>query len=137
MKRFIENTLESNWLWWVARLLILAMFIASGLAKLIDFEGGMAVMREAELHPDWLFNIATIVVLLAGSILILSDRLVWLGAGMLSVFLILIIFLVHTFWLFSGEKAENALNFVFEDIAVIGGLIAVAIISHLRKKLKA
>ncbi|MDC9596726.1 DoxX family protein [Xenorhabdus anantnagensis] len=79
MQRFIENALESNWLWLVVRLLLLVIFISSGLAKLIDFEGSLAEMRAAGLHPDWFFNIASAIVLLSGSLLILFDRFVWLG----------------------------------------------------------
>ncbi|OTA20362.1 hypothetical protein Xbed_01588 [Xenorhabdus beddingii] len=137
MKRFIENALESNGLWIIARLFLLVIFIASGLAKLIDFEGSLAEMRAAGLHPDWLFNIASAVVLISGSLLILFDRLVWLGAGMLAVFLFLTIVIVHTFWHFSGEYAKISLYFALEHTTVIGGLIITAIASHLRKKRQA
>ncbi|PHM36744.1 hypothetical protein Xmau_04107 [Xenorhabdus mauleonii] len=136
MQRFIENALESKWLWLIVRLLLLVMFIGSGLAKLIDFDGGLAEMRESGLHPDWFFNIATVIVLLTGSLLILFDRLVWLGAGILSVFLILTVVVIHTFWLFSGEEFKSALYFALEHIAVIGGLLAAAMVSHFRKKAK-
>ncbi|WP_304952543.1 DoxX family protein [Xenorhabdus sp. PB62.4] len=80
----------------------MVIFISSGLAKLIDFGGGLAEMRAAGLYPDWFFNIASAIVLLSGSLLILFDCFVWLGAGMLSVFLFLTIAIVHTFWLFQG-----------------------------------
>ncbi|MDR0217678.1 MAG: DoxX family protein [Enterobacteriaceae bacterium] len=136
MQRVIEKLLESTWLWVIARILLLFIFISSGLAKIIDFEGGLAEMRAAGLHPDWFFNIASAMVLLFGSLLILFDRFIWLGAGALSVFLLLTIFIVHTFWNFSGEYAKTSLYFALEHTTVIGGLIATAIASHLRKKLK-
>lgn len=136
MQRFVENTLESTWLWIIARLLLLFIFISSGLAKIIDFEGSLAEMRAAGLHPDWFFNIASAIVLLFGSILILLDRFVWLGAGALAVFLLLTILIVHTFWNFSGEYAKTSLFFALEHITVIGGLLATAIASHFRKKFK-
>ncbi|MBD2783877.1 DoxX family protein [Xenorhabdus sp. DI] len=136
MQRFIENLLESNGLWLVVRLLLLVIFVSSGLAKLLDFEGSLAEMRAAGLHPAWLFNLVSALVLLSGSVLILFDRLVWLGAGILSVFLILTIVIVHTFWLFSGAYAKTSLYFALEHTTVIGGLMAAAIASHLRKKQK-
>ncbi|AOM42705.1 DoxX family protein [Xenorhabdus hominickii] len=136
MNRFVENILESSWFWAVTRIFLLFIFISSGLARLIDFDGGLAEMRAAGLHPDWFFNIASAIVLLLGSILILLDRVVWLGTAALSVFLLLTIFIVHTFWHFSGEYAKTSLYFAFEHITVIGGLLATAIASHLRKKLK-
>ncbi|MBD2816624.1 DoxX family protein [Xenorhabdus sp. Flor] len=134
MQRFVENILESSWIWVITRLLILFIFIPSGLAKIIDFESSLAEMRAAGLHPDWFFNIASAIVLLFGSILILLDRFVWFGAGVLAVFLLLTIFIVHTFWNFSGEHAKISLYFAFEHTTVIGGLLATAIVSHLRKK---
>ncbi|PHM66066.1 hypothetical protein Xsto_01572 [Xenorhabdus stockiae] len=135
MQRFVENILESSWLWIITRLLILFIFVPSGLAKIFDFEGSLAEMRVAGLHPDWFFNIASAIVLLFGSILILLDRFVWLGAATLAVFLLLTIFIVHTFWNFSGEHAKISLYFAFEHTTVIGGLLATAMTSHLRKKL--
>ncbi|PHM70055.1 DoxX family protein [Xenorhabdus kozodoii] len=121
----------------LTRILLLVIFVSSGLAKVIDFEGSLAEMRAAGLHPDWFFNIASAIVLLFGSLLILFDRFVWLGAGALATFLLLTIFIVHTFWHFSGEYAKVSLYFALEHTTVIGGLLATAIASHLRKKLKA
>ncbi len=85
MQRFIDNSLESNWLWLTARICLALMFVASGLAKLFDYQASLEEMRAAGLEPAWLFNIATAVTLLAGSALVLLDRKLWLGAGALAV----------------------------------------------------
>ncbi|KAF0803752.1 hypothetical protein A6D6_03643 [Alcanivorax xiamenensis] len=133
MQRIIDAVLDSGWLWLLARVCLAVVFVSSGLAKLIDFEGGLTDMRQAGLEPAWLFNIATAMTLLAASLLILLDRAVWLGAGALSVFLILTIVIVHRFWGLEGESAKLALFFALEHVSVIGGLIATAIASHLRR----
>lgn len=132
MPHYVKQLLESRWLWLVARVLLLLMFASSGLAKIIDYEGGLAEMRAAGLHPEWFFNWASVTVLLAGSILLLLDRWLWLGVGALGFFLLLTIVLVHTFWQFSGEAAKLSLFFAIEHLAVIGGLISTAIASHYR-----
>ncbi|WP_034056530.1 multidrug efflux RND transporter inhibitory subunit MexG, partial [Pseudomonas aeruginosa] len=93
-------------------------------------------MRAAGLEPAWLFNIATAVTLLAGSALVLLDRKLWLGAGALAVFLLLTILIVHTFWSKTGVEAKLAMFFALEHIAVIGGLIATAIASAQRQRLR-
>lgn len=85
MQRFIDNSLESNWLWLTARICLALMFVASGLAKLFDYQASLEEMRAAGLEPAWLFNIATAVTLLAGSALVLLDRKLWLGAGALAI----------------------------------------------------
>lgn len=47
MRGFIEGALESKWLWLVSRILLVVVFASSGLAKLIDFQGGMTEMNNA------------------------------------------------------------------------------------------
>lgn len=130
----ISKILRSNTLWIIARILLVTIFLSSGLAKLIDFQGGLQEMAAANLHPPILFNILSIITLLTGAILILLNRLVWLAAGMLSVFMFLTILIVHTFWNAPTEGFEIALFFALEHLTVIGGLIITAIASELRKK---
>lgn len=109
MQRFINTALDSYWLWLLARLCLMVIFISSGLAKLFDIEGSLAEMRAAGLHPAWLFNLASAAVLLTGSVLILLNRWVWLGAGMLSVFLILTIAIVHLLEYVRSQYADFSL----------------------------
>lgn len=135
MQRFINDILDSTWLWHLARVLLAVVFVSGGLAKLIDFEGGLSDMRAAGLEPAEVFNIATALTLLTGAALILVNRAVWLGAGMLSVFLVLTILVVHTFWKLPAPQAQYALFFALEHISVIGGLIAVSIASRARHRL--
>ena len=132
MQRQMEAVLESPWLWLVARVLIVVVFASSGLAKLVDFEGGIAEMRQAGLEPAWLFNVLVIAVLLLSTVLILLDRALWLGAAALSIFLALTIVVVHHFWSLPEQQAMLSMFFALEHLSVIGGLIAVAIASHLR-----
>lgn len=136
MRPYIDNALDSRWLWITARILLAVVFLSSGLAKLIDFQGGLAEMRAAGLEPDWLFNIATIVVLIGGSVLLLLDRALWLGAGALALFLLLTIVVVHRFWALPEPQAKEAMFWALEHTTVVGGLIAAAIASRLRRRLE-
>lgn len=102
------------------------------LSKGFDYENSLAEMRAAGLHPDWFFNIASAFVLLVGSLLVLFNRLLWLGTGALAVFLFLTIVIVHTFWSYTGEEAKLAMFWAIEHTSVIGGLMAVAIAGHFR-----
>lgn len=49
MQRFIDNSLESNWLWLTARICLALMFVASGLAKLFDYQASL----EECAPPAW------------------------------------------------------------------------------------
>ncbi len=130
--QYIDPLLQSSGLWFIARLCLAVVFIASGAAKVIDFRGGVAEMRAAGLEPAILINIAVAALMLAGSVLILADRALWLAAGALGVFLLLTIVLVHAFWRLPPPQAKLALFFALEHVSVIGGLLAAAIASHFR-----
>jgi transmembrane protein len=136
MRNIVDEILDSRWLWIGARVLLAVVFLSSGLAKLLDFQGGLAEMRAAGLEPDWLFNIATIAVLLGGSVLLLLDRALWLGASALAVFLLLTILVVHHFWALPEAQARTAMFWALEHVSLIGGLVAAAIASRLRRKLE-
>ncbi|ENQ3161579.1 DoxX family protein [Pseudomonas aeruginosa] len=136
MRNIVDTTLDSRWLWIGARVLLAVVFLSSGLAKLLDFQGGLAEMRAAGLEPDWLFNIATIAVLLGGSVLLVLDHALWLGAGALAVFLLLTILVVHHFWALPEAQARTAMFWALEHVSLIGGLVAAAIASRLRRQLE-
>jgi transmembrane protein len=112
-----------------ARVLLTFPFWGSGLAKLIDFQGGVAEMRQFGLEPAIAFNIAVFTTQLLGAALIISGRYVWLGAGMLGVFTALTIPIVHSFWAFEGEHAIHAFHTATEHVGMIGALVLVSILS--------
>ena len=136
MLPIVHATLQSKWLWLLARLLLVVVFVSSGLAKLLAYEEGLAEMRQAGLEPDWFFNIAVAITLLGGSALILLDRHAWLGAGALAVFLLLTVPIVHRFWDLPEGRAQISLYFALEHLSVVGGLLTAAIAGHLRASLK-
>ena len=80
----------------------------------------------------------TIAVELIGPALILSGRLVWLGAGMLGVFTLLAAFTANAFWTMAGPGAGAerfmATNAFFEHLGLIGGFILVALVDWRAKR---
>ena len=136
MPYIIKLSLESQWLWIISRCCLALLFFSLGLSKVLDVETGFQEMQAAGLEPAWLFNYASALILLVGTYSILFDRHLWLGTGLLSIFLILTIMIVHTFWNMSGLQAQISLYFALEHIAVIGGLISISIASHFRKQLQ-
>lgn len=126
MTAVVERMTGSRAFGLLARLVLTSMFWLSGIAKLADFNGGVAEMAHFGLEPPALFNIATAVVQLVGSALIIANRWTWLGAGMLAVFTALTIPIAHNFWTMEEPMRTVEFYVVMEHITVIGALMVVA-----------
>ena len=113
-----------------ARILLTFPFWGSGLAKLIDFQGGVAEMAMFGLNPPVAFNILVLLTQLVGSALVIANRWTWLGAGALGVFTALTIPVVHHFWRLNGERAVVAFHTATEHVGMIGALVLVAVLSE-------
>ncbi|GAA4335641.1 multidrug efflux RND transporter inhibitory subunit MexG [Pigmentiphaga soli] len=124
----IRSLLQSQALLVLGRILLTFMFWSSGLAKLIDFQEGVGEMAHFGLEPAWIFNLATIIVQLGGSLLVIVNRQAWLGAGALAVFTVLTIPLAHPFWAMPQPQATMEMYVVMEHITVVGGLVLAAIL---------
>ncbi|ETR76277.1 DoxX family transmembrane protein [Afipia sp. P52-10] len=128
MPSIIAALLDKSWFAVLARVVLTFMFWGSGLAKLIDFRGGVAEMAMFDLPYPVAMNVLTIVTQIGGSLLIIFNRWAWLGAGALAVFTALTIPLVHHFWSLPEPRATVAFHTATEHISMIGGLMVVSIL---------
>ena len=97
MERHVVNPiLESPATWILARILATFMYWYAGLGFLFDFPGAIATMQ-AEGFTSSPASIAalTIAVQLTGAALVIHGRFAWFGAGMLAVFTLATIPMVH------------------------------------------
>jgi transmembrane protein len=129
MPHIVQETLSTAWFGYAARLLLTFVFWSSGVMKLVQFKRGTAEMLFFGLKPGWVFNVATIVIQLAGSLLIVFNIQAWLGASVLAIFTVLTIPIAHRFW--RMEEPLRTLDFciVLEHVTVIGALMLAAILS--------
>lgn len=125
---FINGLLLSKRFALLARVALTFAFWSSGFAKMFDFHAAIAEMERYGVLPAAPMALAVIAVQLGGSALVISNRHVWLGAGMLGVFTALTIPVAHPFWSMTGEQAFVEMLFAFEHISVIGGLMTIAIL---------
>ncbi len=134
MPPVIGSILNSAVVETLARILLTLPFWGSGLAKLLDFSGGMAEMAMFGLNPPALFNTLVLVTQLGGSALIILNRWTWLGAGALGVFTALTIPIVHHFWAMDGDRAIHAFHTATEHVGMIGALVIVSILAHRQQR---
>ncbi|MBV2185744.1 MAG: DoxX family protein [Rhizobium sp.] len=126
MHTFITGLTSTTWFGYVARILLTYMFWASGFAKLVDFQAAVGEMTHFRLNPPAAFAIATIVVQLVGSALVILNRWTWLGAGALGVFTLLTIPIAHNFWTMEEPFKTIEFHVVMEHISIVGALMVVA-----------
>ena len=112
---------------YVARLALASPFLISGIMKLLDFPGAMAEVAGMGLGPAGPFAVAVIVTQLGGSLLLLTRRYCWLGAGLLAGFTIVATLLAHPFWSFAAPDRGRQTATFFEHVAIVGGFAMAAL----------
>ena len=98
MPRWVAAILAWPGSGFIARLALVGAYLVGGVVKLADFPAAVAEQAHFGMTPPALWAALTIAVELVGSALVLSGRLVWLGAGMLGVFTIAAALVANTFW---------------------------------------
>ncbi len=130
----VESYFGKPWFGYLARTVLTFMFWSSGLAKLFDFDAGLAEMRHFGLVPEILFYFATVITLLLGSILVILDRWMWMAAGALAAFTVLTIPIAHNFWTMEEPMRTMEFHVVMEHITVVGGLFIAIYASAIGKR---
>jgi uncharacterized membrane protein YphA (DoxX/SURF4 family) len=103
-------------------------FLASGLLKLVDWNSALAEFAGLGIWAPQFTVAAVILTQICGSLLLLTSRGAWLGAGMLAVFTMLATLIAHPFWLLEGADRVRQLTTFLEHVAIVGGLAAVALL---------
>jgi uncharacterized membrane protein YphA (DoxX/SURF4 family) len=130
--RWIAAILSWPWLSPVARIALSSAFLIGGIQKLVDFPGAVAEQAHFGLQPAWLWAAAAIFVELAGSLLVIFGRWVWLGAGGLGVVTLVAMLTANNFWTMNGHDRFMALNSFFEHLGLIAGFVLVSVMATQR-----
>ena len=113
-----------------ARLLLVSAYLVGGVQKVFDWPGAVAEQSHFGLALPAFWAGLTIVVELAGSIMLLFDLKGWFGAGMLGVFTILAAIVANDFWTMGGHDRFLATNAFFEHLGLAGAFVMAAMISR-------
>jgi uncharacterized membrane protein YphA (DoxX/SURF4 family) len=133
--RFVDAILDWPGSWFLARLLLVGAYLLGGFVKLTDWSAAVAEQAHFGMASPALWAAITIAIELIGPLLILSGRMVWLGAGMLGVFTLLAAFKANAFWTMPmGQDRFMATNAFFEHLGLIGGFILAALVAELAQR---
>ncbi|MBA2545088.1 MAG: DoxX family protein [Deltaproteobacteria bacterium] len=107
----------------IARVLIAAIFLVSGFAKLSDPAGAIGHMQSVGIPaPHVLVYIAAYAEIF-GAVALLFGFLARIGAFGLTVFMVITTVLFHAFWNYQGqEQIQQSVQFM-KNLAIIGGLV--------------
>ena len=112
----------------LARIILTLPFWAAFIEHGIGFGAWTGTMAHFNLNPPILFAVFTLLTLLVGTVLVVfTNKWAWLGAGALAVFTLLTIPLAHAFWNMKDPQAHTEFYTVLEHIAIVGGLMVMAI----------
>jgi uncharacterized membrane protein YphA (DoxX/SURF4 family) len=126
---WVAAILDWRWTWVAARAALTGAYVFGGVVKLSNFHGAIAEQERFGLYPGWLWAAAAIVVELGGSALIISGRLVWLGAGAIGVLTAIATLVANDFWTKHGPAQVMAVNGFLEHIGLIAGMVLIAFIA--------
>jgi uncharacterized membrane protein YphA (DoxX/SURF4 family) len=128
--RWVDAVLDWPGTWLLVRIGLSSAYILGGFTKLFHFADAVAEQKRFGLNPGRLWATLTIAVELMGSLLVISGRLVWLGAGALGVLTLVASLVANDFWNMLGSARLAAINGFFERIGLIAGFVMVALIAE-------
>ncbi|MDF1485127.1 DoxX family protein [Ramlibacter sp. H39-3-26] len=108
------------------RILVALMFIPAGISKITGFDGTVGHIAAAGLPLPALGAVLTIVVEVgAGLLFLLGLKTRWMALVLVLFTLVASVFF-HKYWAMEGQMAYMNQLMFFKNLAVTGGLLAVA-----------
>ena len=106
-----------------ARLLMVALFLPAGIAKLTGFDGTVGYIASAGLPLPTVGAALAVAVEIGASLALLAGFGTRFAASVLAVFTLAASIFFHAYWAAPADQAYVAQLLFFKNIAVIGGLL--------------
>lgn len=121
----MSNTIQ-NALNLAARLLMVALFLPAGIGKLTGFAGTVGYISSVGLPLPTLAAATAVIVEIVGSLALLAGFGTRIAAVVLAAFTLVASFFFHNYWGVPADQAFMQQLLFFKNIAVVGGLLAIA-----------
>lgn len=121
MSTSIQNTLNL-----AARLLMVVLFLPAGIGKLTGFAGTVGYISSVGLPLPTLAAAVALIVEIVGSLALLAGFGTRIAALVLAAFTLVASFFFHAYWGVPADQAFMQQLLFFKNIAVVGGLLAIA-----------
>jgi putative oxidoreductase len=120
------STALQNALNLAARVLMAALFLPAGISKVTGFEGTVGYIASVGLPFPTVGAALALIVEIAGSLALLAGFATRISALILAVFTLVASFYFHAYWAVPADQAFVTQLLFFKNIAVVGGLLAIA-----------
>lgn len=115
----------TDWAALANRVLLAALFLWSGYAKLVYMDGNVGYMKAYGMPAaDFLIWPALLVELAAGAMLLLGWKARW-AALALALFTLPATFIFHAYWGVAADQVLNQQIHFMKNLAILGGLLGV------------
>lgn len=109
-----------------ARILFVVMFLPAGIGKITGFAGTVGYISSVGLPLPTMGAALALTVEIIGSLALLAGFGTRIAALVLAVFTLAASFFFHAYWAAPAEQAFVVQLLFFKNIAIVGGLLAVA-----------
>jgi putative oxidoreductase len=109
-----------------SRLLFAALFLPAGISKLTGFSGTVGYISSVGLPLATLGAVLALLVEILGSLALVAGFGTRLAALALAAFTLVASFFFHAYWAAPADQAFVAQLLFFKNLAVVGGLLALA-----------
>ena len=110
----------------IGRLLVAALFLPAGLAKLTGFAGTVGYFSSLGIPAPSFAVVATVAVEIFGGLALLAGYQTRLVAIVMAIFTLVASVVGHAYWAAPADQAFVAQLLFFKNMAVIGGLLVLA-----------
>ena len=121
MSQSIQNSLNL-----AARVLFVVLFLPAGISKLTGFAGTVGYIASVGLPLPSLGAVLALAVEILGSAALLAGYGTRIAALALAIFTLVASFFFHAYWAAPADQAFVVQLLFFKNIAVVGGLLALA-----------
>ena len=110
----------------VGRLLLAALFLPAGIAKLTGFAGTVGYISSVGLPMPQAGAVLALVVEIIGGVALIAGYGTRVAAIVLAVFTLVASYFFHAYWALSVDQQLIPQLLFFKNIAVVGGLLTLA-----------
>jgi len=122
---WVAGLLSRQWVMPLMRVALVSAYLVGGIGKLFNFHGAILEQAHFGLHPAWLWAALAVAVEIGGSLCIIFNRFVWLGAGGLAALTVVAMLVANDFWNLSGNARFVALNGFLEHLGLVAAFVMV------------